>query len=687
MTWRARSETSPLHDAGREVYAGVHAGPVTYPTQPAMPQFPHQQATLQEPRKTFRDRINRHRNRHAAQPWRFAWLIPAALASHLAIRWVPFGEYAIPAAILALGVIVGGRHWAKQARKEFRAYAAACVGWATGWMLYTAEVGMWGSVGKFAPLIGLAGWIPLAWLWWERHRRRVATGKPDTSGTEQHPFVTAWRAKVEPVLNWTISHPEATPTGQRYRLQLVPGQAIEDAQEKHRKVASLLRINRARITFEPYSDGPGDSGDESIITMIVTEIENPQHQKQTWQGPTLDKTTGLYQHGVYPDGPAFLRLFQVEDGIPHRAKNGMWSGTTGSGKSRGLAIKIAEHIKSDMYAVWYADGKEGASAPELEGRVDWYAITVDETIRMLRAAWKVMKVRKRIVKQLQQAAFRGENVIHLGHQAFPMLQIILDEAQEFLRLKIVVKLVKAIQRMGNEVGIGVDIATQVPLLAELGGESGDGGVEVVRDTARAGNQAHYKAENDFSGKVELAEGVKVSPKTLPGGGGWCYISGYEVRAAKCKTLYASKSALAEWLADATVVTLDEASARAAGEDYATRHQRAEEADVAPEEIDLDDLDTELAILLGEQLPGQEKPGAVANALSVKEAVFNAVKANSGPMKRDEIVAAVAAQGKEASDSAINQALKWWCERSHLIKTGHGVYDLANREGQFELVDA
>ena len=137
------------------------------------------------------------------------------------------------AAILALGVIVGGRHWAKQARKEFRAYAAACVGWATGWMLYTAEVGMWGSVGKFAPLIGLAGWIPLAWLWWERHRRRVATGKPDTSGTEQHPFVTAWRAKVEPVLNWTISHPEATPTGQRYRLQLVPGQAIEDAKKAH----------------------------------------------------------------------------------------------------------------------------------------------------------------------------------------------------------------------------------------------------------------------------------------------------------------------------------------------------------------------------------------------------------------------------------------------------------------------
>lgn len=674
MARHAPPETTPA--PLREVFAGVHAGPPTFPVQAAVQSAGAREKTRRWP---LRDRV--HRNRHQAKPWRFTLLIPASVGAHVLLHVVPFGEYAIPAALVALAAILCGTHWKRQARREYRGYAAVCGGYAAPWMLYATEFGLWGSAGKFSPLLFLAGWVPLSYLWWDRHATRIgASEQAALDGEPQDPFAAAWASKVEPELHWAISDPQEISTGTRYRVQLVPGQAIEDAIERSRKVASLLRISRARLTFEPLAgDEPGDSGDESVVALLVTHVQNPQHQEQIWQGPSLDAVTGLYKHGVYPDGPAFMRLFQVEDGFPHRSKNGMWSGTTGSGKSRGLAIKIAEHIRSQMFAVWYADGKGGASAPELEGHVDWYATKVDEVIRMLRAAWKAMNVRKTLVKRLNQAAFRGERIIHLGHKAFPMLQIILDEAQEFLRNKIVVKLVKAIQRMGNEVGIGVDLATQVPLLNELGGESGDGGAEVIRDTARAGNQAHYRAENNFSGTVELAEGVKVSPRTLPGGGGWCYISGVESRGAKCKTYYASKNELFGWLAEVPVVTLDEASARAAGEDYATRHQRAEDADIAPEEIDLEDLNTELAVLLGEMVPGQEKPGAVASGLSVKQAVFNVVKDNGGPMKREEVIVAVAATGKQASDSSIAQALKWWCEHSHLQSTGHGYYDLISRE--------
>jgi hypothetical protein len=628
-------------------------------------------------RKTLR---NTHRHRNQIRPWKVLfWVSLLAMTGHLTSEWIPAIRLWVMLGFVGLGAVVGVAQWLRQKRAEFRYYATACVAAAAVWSLWTVKFGVWADAGRFMPLAGLAAWLPLSWLWWERHRTRITADKPQAE--ELDPFVADWDRKVEPELHWTISYPEEISTGTRYQVQLVPGQAVEDAIEKVRKVASLLRINRRRLTFEPLAgDEPGDSGDESVISLLVTRTQNPQHLEQTWQGPSLDKATGLYKHGVYPDGPAFMRLFQVEDGVPHRAKNGLWSGTTGSGKSRGLAIKIAEHLRSQMYAVWYADGKGGASAPELDGTVDWYAITLNEVIRMLRAAWKVMNVRKSIVKRLHQAAFRGTKVIHLGHRAFPMLQIILDEAQEFLRNKVVVKLVKALQRMGNEVGIGVDIATQVPLLAELGAESGDGGVEVIRDTAKAGNQAHYKAENNFSGTVELADGVKVSPKSLPGDPGWCYISGYESRSVRCKTYYASKAGLHGWLVEAPVITLEEASARAAGEDYATRHQRAKDADIAPEEIDLDDLDTELAILLGELVPGQEQPGAVAAAQTVKQAVFDVIKTNNGPMKREEVIAGVAAAGKQASDSSVAQALKWWCERSHLHQTSHGYYDLINREG-------
>jgi hypothetical protein len=674
MARHAKPDTPPVFQP--DMGSGVHAGPAPFPVQ--TPASPGKMPAPQPVRRPLRDRL--HRNRNQVKPWRFLFLAPAALAVKGVLHVVPFGEYLIPAALIALAVIVGGTQWKRQARREFRAYAATCAGYAGAWMLYATEFGFWGTLGRWSPALFMAGWLPLSWLWWERHRTRIASPRDDTGKVEQNPFVSAWRDNVEPELHWKISHLEEVAVGDRYRIQLVPGQAIEDAQEKRRKVASLLRIHRNRLTFEPLpGDEPGDSGDESVVSLIVTKTQNPHNEAQTWQGPTLNETTGLYKHGVYPDAAAFMRLFKVENGIPHRACNGLWSGTTGSGKSRGLAVKIAEHVLSSMFCVWYADGKEGASASELDGNVDWYVTSKAECERMLRAAWKVMKVRARIIKQLNQARFEGKQVLYMGALGFPMLQIVLDEAQEFLSSKIMAKLVKALLRMGNEVGIGMDLATQVPLLNELGAEAGDGGAEVIRSMAKSGNLGVYRAEDGFTGTVTVSNDLKVDPKALPKEPGWCFLAGHSTRGAKCKSFYVSKDALYALLHDAPVITLDEASARAAGEDYATRHKRAKDADIPPEEVDLHDLDDELGILLGERLPGQMDEGQAADELTVKQAVFNAVKDHGGPMKREEVIAAVAAQGKQASESSINQQLKWWCERSHMHKTGHGFYDLINRE--------
>ncbi|GAA4626790.1 hypothetical protein GCM10023196_036480 [Actinoallomurus vinaceus] len=685
MARRARDATPAPQ---REVYAGVHAGPPV-PTQPARyytdttpPQsaLPERTSPPERPlRRRLRDHT--HRNRAQVKPWLWLFLPAPALLVHglLATPWLHRARPWVLLALLAVGVLMGVIQWFRQPRTAFRIYALACTAAATAWTSWTVTYAVWGRPGKYSPLAGLCLWLPLAYLWWDRHSTRIQDQAEPKR--EADPFLTAWAAKVEPVLGWTAGHGEDIAAGRRYRVRLKPGQTIEDAEENRRKIASYLGMSRKRLTFEPLTgDGPGDDGDESLITLIVTAAQNPQRQEQTWRGPTLDRATGLYRHGVYPDAAAFMRLFKTEDGIPHRAVNGLWTGATGSGKSRGLAIKIAEHIHSGMFAVWYADGKEGASAPELEDRVDWYATSVDETIRMLRAAWKVMKVRKRITKNLNQAAFRGEDVMRLGDPGLPFLQVVLDEAQEFLRHKIAARLVKALLRMGNEVGIGLDLATQVPLLNELGAEAGDGGAEVIRGMAKSGNLAVYRAEDSFTGTVTVSNDLNVNPMSLPNIPGFCFVFGHERRPVPVRTYHASKTALFGWLVEVDVVTLDEASARAAGEDYATRAERALEADVAPEEIDLDDLDVELAILLGEPLPSQESAGDDATSLTVKEAVFQALKAHGGPMKREEVIAAVAAMGKEASDSAVAQALKWWCDAGHVTPTGqHGFYDLANRE--------
>lgn len=629
--------------------------------------------------KKRRVRSATYRLRHQLPPWRTLATLPiVALIVHLPPVPPMFVRMLL---VIAAGGFFGWRQYATQTRWDFRTYALTCVAAGTIWTLYAVRLGFWAGPGRFSLLLLLVGWLPLAWLWWDRHRVRAHDHTP-ADVEDVDPFIAEWEIKVEPETDWTLTDPESIDAGAAYRMQLVPGQTIEDAENARKKIASLLRISRSRLTFEPREgDIPGISDDESVITLIVTPKVNPHFtENQSWTGPTLDKLTGLYQHGVYPDGPALLRLFRAENNHPIRACNGLWTGTTGGGKSRGNAIKITEQAKSQMFVNWYGDGKDGASAPELEPFVDWYADTLDETIKMLRAAWKVMKVRAKKIKKLYQAAFRGQRVIYLGDKAFPFLQITLDEAQEFLKHPIVAKLVKALLRMGNQCGIGVDLLTQVPLLAELGGASGDGGAEVIRAMAKAGNVVVYKADETFTGRVTLTSDLEVDPKDLPRISGVCYIAGHTARSTMCRGLYAEQEQLFGLLADTPVLTLDEASARAAGEDYSTRHQRAQESEVEPEEMDLGDLEAELAVLLGERLPGQDAPGQTENSLTVKAAVYEVVKAAGGPIKRDQIGIDLAASGMNPSKSAVDQALRWWCERSHMERREHGHYDLISREG-------
>jgi hypothetical protein len=634
------------------------------------------QSTPRPPKRRVRSAS--YRLRHQLPPWRALAALPvAALVLHL----LPFPPMFVRMLVLiAAGGLLGWREYVRHVRWDFRAYALMCVTAGTAWLLYATRLGLWAGAGRFSFLMLLAGWLPLSWVWWDRHR--VRTSNTPVAFEPVDPFITDWEDRVEPAMDWSISDPEDIDSGVTYRLQLVPGQAIEDAESAKKKIASLLRISRSRLTFEAREgDIPGIADDESVITMIVTPKVNPHHtEDQTWTGATLDKTTGLYRHGVYPDAAAFLRLFRVEGGRPIRACNSLWTGTTGSGKSRGNAIKIGEQVLSGMFVTWYADGKGGASAPELETYVDWYADSVDETIKMLRAAWKVMKVRAKTIKKLHQAAFRGQRAIYLGDRAFPFLQIVIDEAQESLKQPIVAKLVKALLRMGNECGIGVDLLTQVPLLVELGGSSGEAGAEVIRAMAKAGNVAVYKADETFTGRVTLTSELEVDPSQLPRIPGVCYVAGHTARSAMCRTYYVTKEALFGWLVDAPVMTLEAASARAAGEDYVTRYQRAQDSEVEPEEMDLGDLNAELAVLLGERLPGQAAPGQVQSSLTVKQAVFEVVKSAGGPIKREQIGDALAANGAAPSKSAVDQALRWWCEQSHMERTEHGHYDLISREG-------
>lgn len=689
MTWRAHQTAAPAPE--REMYgAGVHVGPQPNPTQPINP---HLSATAagpageaQQVRERFRERTHKHRNQ--LRPWWVLfWVSLLAMSGHLASEWFPVIRLWVMLGIVGIGAVVGITQWMRQKRAEFRYYAAAAVASATLWTLWTVKLGVWAGPGRFMPLAGLAAWLPLSWLWWERHRTRITAETLEQA--DEDPFVTRWATDINPVLKSTISGREDLEAGTAYQVQLAAGLAIEDAEQARKKIASILGIGRGQVVFEPIEGLiPGVSANESVIRVLLLTEKNPQYGSNVlFQGPTLDRATGLYSHALYPDGPAKARLYQVENGRPHRASNSLVSGTTGSGKSRGAALKGGEHILSGLFLLWFADGQEGVSAPDLMEFADWPGDSPDKTLRMLRAAWRIMKYRARLMKRLEWTDSFGNTRVGLGGLSnlpadhwFPMIQIQIDEAQEILRNPLAVLLVKALLRMGNKVGIGIDLFTQVPLLNELGGASGDGGAQVIRDMAKSGNVVVYRAENATTGMVAITNGMSVDPQQLPNVKGMCYVAGASARPTPARTYYASEDAMYHLLLNAPKVVLDEGSARAAGEDYANRFEDRGAASTADD--DLEDLDTELSILLGERLPGQDAPGSTLEKMTIKKAVLDAIRANGGPMKREEVGPALAAKGMTASPSTIAQALKWWCERGHMesVSGRHGYYDLINREG-------
>lgn len=679
-------ETAPR--GGYAAPAGVTVSDPTIPFTPAAGQ-PSSDGEADSPSAWRQIKDRHHRHRYTLKPWMFLSGLPTFAETMHLIPSGPVIKIGVP---LLAAVALTVAQWRHRKPGAERTYALACIGYGAAWTAWAVVAGVFSG---FTLLAFLPGWLIGAILWWDRHMIRAPKTAPSDSRPVTDPFVAQWDEEIGcpggPMPGSRLSRPEEVLSGRSFHLKLARGKTIEDAEMARKAVASTLGMSRKRLLFEPLpsEDVPGDTDDESEIRLILLSKQNPQQREdQPWTGPTLDMATGLYDHAVFPDGTrAKARLFTTERGTPWRACNSLFSGTTGSGKSRGVALKALEQKASGIFVTWFADGQDGVSIPELRGQVDWYGDSHEKALRMLRAAFKLMKGRIRGQRGRGWTDSLGNTRTGLGHWEAtpedPFVQIMLDEAQEILRDPVAVKIIKALLRMGNKVGIGLDLITQVPILNELGAESGDGGAQVIRGMAKSGNLVMYRAEESSTKTAVVANGVIVDPQQLPHASGMCYLlNEHQSRSTHARTFYVTEDELWSLLDMIDALPLDPPSAEAAGEDYANRHAAA-----AGDSGDDDgDLDAELSILLGERLPGQDAPGSSQEKLTIKNHVFEAVRKNGGPMKREDILAAVtAAMGRRPSDSAINQALKWWGERGHLEPTAdHGFYDLVGRD---EMADA
>ncbi|MCL2581023.1 MAG: hypothetical protein FWE35_01035 [Streptosporangiales bacterium] len=633
-----------------------------------------------------------HRHRHALRPWlvigplaglgTLAHLVPPARP----LWWIP---------LLAGAVWAGAAQLPrrKNGPRSHLYYALACTAAASGWLALVTASGLTSGPGRLAVvLIAVPGFFPLSWLWWQYHRIRPA-GPRAVRARAVDPVLEAWETHVAApgkLLPRARLLPRERPDGAAtYLIMGVRGRDTTKkltGEEFRHSLASALGLDPEQINLEkPPKGSPDRYGFNARL--IVIEDTNAQHAAEiAWPGPSLDRATGTWSPGVYPDGPVRCALYQVRDGEPVRALNNAVSGLMNHGKSRLIDLSVLEMLHSGLFVVWYADGQEGSSGPALKDHVDWYATRRAETVLMLKCAYRIMRTRGRYDQSLTWTDSHGYERTGRGYWPAspeePFLQVILDECQELLKDPWIARIVKDLQRLGPKFGVGVTLVTQEFLMHETGGQSGDPGAQQIRAFAQTGIVALFKAGSDINANALGGALAGVNPRLLPDESGWCFLLGRGTRPVPARTYHADPDGIYDAMARAAGVMarLDARSVRAAGEDYAGRWERLAALAAADSDDVAADIEADLeALLNGPQPTVADGKGALVGA-TIKQAVYEIVRAQ-GPIKRGEIETALAEGGRTAHKSTVDQALASWQRTGHVISKGAGMWDIPDREDQ------
>lgn len=521
----------------------------------------------------------------------------AAVYSIAAIAGVGAIAATMPSGVLVASVTGAGpavygaiKHRAARKREDAngpedarKLTAGQVAGWAArlataAWLPLTAAFG-------FAdPLrLMLAAGSAIALPWWAIHTRQapleIEAAEPERVGDEQlDPFNAVWLQTVGApgaMLSGSyLIEPHEIDGGWEAVLQLVRGkQRPETALGAAALIASAYGVDPTRVMVTRMPDGRAD---QVAIALYTT---NPLHEVREFTGPTLDLETGWCSIGALPDGnPARWRLFEPGSG----PCGGLIFGAQGSGKSSLANALAAEITHSGIGALWLADGQEGLSMPDwADHGSKWFGFSLRETRRMLQAAEQVMLNRQTRRRRIKWIDDKGRE--RRGKAAFdatpddPYLYVLVDEwpivSEDPECRRIVALLLKA----GRKVGITCIVISQIPSVAEFGG---DNDASVIRSLASTTNVAMFRlAPADKASQHMGGMGVDgVDPTSIPvafpdgtSTQGMGYLRAPGGTASTFRSNWVRDPI--EWAETATDLDLEPDAIDAAGEHYADWQER------------------------------------------------------------------------------------------------------------------
>ncbi|RAJ61735.1 hypothetical protein K378_04095 [Streptomyces sp. Amel2xB2] len=523
---------------------------------------------------------------------RFSWRHRRPLAPvHAAITLGTLGAACGAAAdgwktalLLDASLAAGTAWWLRRRRLKDRplrprehAYALTSAGTAGALLLAMAARG-----GIAPPMPGLL----LIWLlavgipWWWHHRIRDVDG---ALGEE----IELWEQRV--------AHDRGALTGSWLTnlvgrqdgngvsalINLPPGElTTEQAVAATGRIASAFGVPPSSVVIEATAEGANNQAELAVYK------RNPLQAVHPWPGPhLLDHEAGVAPIGVYPDGGhALYRFWRPGSGPVHD----LIAGTTDAGKSRLLDQLLAYERHSPLMVSWVIDPQRGQSLPDWQDAVDWFADSVAEGKKLLKAAQREMYRRNKLLARMEWTDEKGR--LRRGKASFtptkelPLLCLTIEEAHAVLADPQNVKIVEDLAKMARKCGIKLRLVTQVPLLAQLGNSM------TLRDMVAAGNVVVLRTANRLSGQVAFNGTIPADPHALPrefpdgsSSSGLGYSLGPQARSSVMRTHFVEDPF--EWATTGETTALCADGIATAGTDYATWRQRRDEAWGTPERAD------------------------------------------------------------------------------------------------------
>ena len=301
------------------------------------------------------------------------------------------------------------------------------------------------AIGPFTsplPHALLIGGLVLSVPWWA-HRRRRARVHIERK-------LEAWPdiARAIGLAGSQVMSAAVDLWGWRARLRLARGQTIADVTAKIPAIESGLGTFRGAVRVYPTSDDLANRCELRVLN------SDPHADAIPWPGPSVNSITQPIDLGPFEDAQPCRVLFL--------RRHAIFGGSTGTGKSGGLNVLMANLTACADVVIWAIDLKKGMELKPWAPCIGRLATTPEQAAALLRDAVAILQARAELL------AATGRRVWEPSPD-MPALVIIIDEYAELADdAQDAMGYADSIARLGRAVAVTMVAATQRPTQKAMG---------------------------------------------------------------------------------------------------------------------------------------------------------------------------------------------------------------------------